>query len=171
MNQTIDLTAVPILAVAALVAIQLFAAVGVVYIGERIFMGYRGEMRHRRVEEPEPATPAEPVAEPEPVVEVTVMRTADLLPPPPPLPEDVPLFRSTPVPLPAYQSYGFRWTLPADPFPTGALPVVELRDDVDMYQVSEVPPAQLPGFEVEPSARRRFSRAKVDLDAGTVVVA
>lgn len=161
MNTAIDLTAIPALAAAAIVAILFFAAVGVVCIGEYIRMGYRGDMRHRRDEKQEPASePAEPVSAPEPAVEVQVYErpAPDLLPPAPPHVSEVPIYGRMPVGLPQCDSidWRFEWERPAVPFPTGSFPVVVLNDDIEGYQVSAVPARQLPGFEVDEAARKHF---------------
>lgn len=128
---------------------------------------YRREMRQMPAEPVAPTERApapEPVAAwaavPQPAAEVVFIERRpqpDLLPLPEPRPEEVPIFRQTPVPLPDYDSYSFKWRLPKEPFPTGSFPVVVLSDDIEGYQVSEVPPQQREGFEVNPQERRRLS--------------
>lgn len=123
--------------------------------------------------EPMPVPEPEPTREPEPVpvaAEVVFIErrpAPDLLPLPEPHPEEVPIFRGTPVPLPAYASYGFHWKRPKVDFPTGTFPVVVLGDDIEGYQVSEVPAKQRAGFEVDAEDRRRLSLPEDLVDAVT----
>lgn len=189
MNTTIDLTAFP-LWLAAVIALVLFlAAVGAFFIGSRIYAGFRPPRWMR-----EDHAPAEPAADlPMLVVApwseagtsdvltgaVVWRREVEAAP--------VPVFDSTP--LPDHDSvWRFKPFNLDDPQRTGAWPIVRGVDAQDL-DMEEEPPKQLPGFEVEESARKRFqissevlrevaenlpkkrkTRAKVDLDAGTVVV-
>lgn len=179
----IDLPPVPMWAVILVVALLVFSGMG---IGLFAFTVVLAHFDSRRTDPPEPISVAV-VPEPEPasmlaieaapvvaeevpapvVIEVLERAVPDLLPPPPPRRDEVPVFAQVPVRLPQYDSidWKFFWNKPTDPNGTGTYPLV-LRDDVDdLYEVSEVPAKSLPGFEVDPSARSRFKRSDKELRA------
>ncbi len=153
MNATVDLTAVPLWGLAVF-QMATFALMLAVTAGcWRLITGFK---------RPEPA-PVPPVVPP--------WRERDLTDEPAALPGPA-IWRShidaevAPMcpPLPAYPSLAkFRPFNLADPQHTGAWPVIGGLDELDLEATSK--PVQMPGFEVDVAAHKRFVRSPAEVEA------